>query len=243
MAATTIIYAGAIIVTFLFVLMLAQQEGRADADWRSREPFLATAAGFVLLGALLYVLHQTYRNPQVADVLDRLDEVLGKAAEATSKGAAQEITQTLNGDQFFDDLLKIATALPQEPSLAAVENAIKVQEDRWFDYKLQPEDKRAEFLQEAVNKVRQQVDRARRTPGELRPDGSQPLSEFSGTPPGDAVPHDAHGNAPLKAENTAYLGQSLFTDYLLAVELAGTLLLVATIGAIAIASRRGGPIS
>ena len=42
MAATIIIYAGAIIVTFLFVLMLAQQEGFSDADDRSREPLLAT---------------------------------------------------------------------------------------------------------------------------------------------------------------------------------------------------------
>ena len=57
MAATIIIYAGAIIVTFLFVLMLAQQEGPSDADARSREPMLASIIGFVLLGALLYVLH------------------------------------------------------------------------------------------------------------------------------------------------------------------------------------------
>jgi NADH-quinone oxidoreductase subunit J len=35
------------------------------------------------------------------------------------------------------------------------------------------------------------------------------------------------------------LGRSLFGDYLLAVELAGTLLLVASIGAIVIAPRRG----
>jgi NADH-quinone oxidoreductase subunit J len=34
------------------------------------------------------------------------------------------------------------------------------------------------------------------------------------------------------------LGRSLFGDYLFAVELAGTLLLVATVGAIAIAPRR-----
>jgi NADH-quinone oxidoreductase subunit J len=34
------------------------------------------------------------------------------------------------------------------------------------------------------------------------------------------------------------LGRSLFGDYLFAVEIAGTLLLVATIGAIAIAPRR-----
>src|SRR5205807_5925747 len=35
MAATTIVYAGAIVVTFLFVIMLAQQTGWSDADWRS----------------------------------------------------------------------------------------------------------------------------------------------------------------------------------------------------------------
>jgi NADH-quinone oxidoreductase subunit J len=44
-------------------------------------------------------------------------------------------------------------------------------------------------------------------------------------------------NPVLPAENVAALGRILFTDYLLAVELGGTLLLVATIGAIAIAAR------
>ena len=43
------------------------------------------------------------------------------------------------------------------------------------------------------------------------------------------------------AENSAYLGRSLFTDYLLPVELGGTLLLVATVGAIAIADAGSGP--
>src|SRR5262249_3955808 len=56
MAATIIVYAGAIVVTFLFVLMLAQQTGPSDGDQRSREPLLASITGFVLLGALLYVL-------------------------------------------------------------------------------------------------------------------------------------------------------------------------------------------
>jgi hypothetical protein len=36
-AATVIVYAGAIVVTFVFVIMLAQQEGMASADQRSRE--------------------------------------------------------------------------------------------------------------------------------------------------------------------------------------------------------------
>ena len=49
---------------------------------------------------------------------------------------------------------------------------------------------------------------------------------------------DAQGRSVLPAENVAYLGRTLFSDYLLAVELGGTLLLVATVGAIAIAGRR-----
>src|SRR5262245_21396755 len=56
MAATIIIYAGAIIVIFLFVLMLAQQQGLSDADARSREPLLSAVAGFFLLGAVLSLL-------------------------------------------------------------------------------------------------------------------------------------------------------------------------------------------
>ena len=41
-----------------------------------------------------------------------------------------------------------------------------------------------------------------------------------------------------RPRNVAGLGRTLFTDHLLAVELAGTLLLVATVGAIAIAGGR-----
>src|SRR4051794_17565927 len=74
MAATIIIYAGAVIVTFLFILMLAQQEGPSDADARSREPMLAAAVGFVLLGALLYVLQLqwSYEDNHEGQALNQL---------------------------------------------------------------------------------------------------------------------------------------------------------------------------
>ena len=55
-AATVIVYAGAIVVTFVFVIMLAQQSGATVYDQRSRQPFLATVAAFLLLGALLSTL-------------------------------------------------------------------------------------------------------------------------------------------------------------------------------------------
>lgn len=50
--ATIVVYAGAILVMFLFVLMLAQPSGLAPYDRVSNEPFLAAIAGAVLLGLL-----------------------------------------------------------------------------------------------------------------------------------------------------------------------------------------------
>lgn len=61
--ALVIIYAGAILITYLFVIMLATQapseeqtEVLADYDAVSREPVAATAIGFILLAALTTML-------------------------------------------------------------------------------------------------------------------------------------------------------------------------------------------
>jgi NADH-quinone oxidoreductase subunit J len=133
MAATIIVYAGAIIVTFIFVIMLAQQHGPSDADARSREPLLASLTGFMLLVALIYAL----QGPKKLDAVD-----------------------------------------PFAPY-------------RW-----------------GVS----EYSRLRGSSIERRPD--------------------------MPAANVAYLGRALFTDYLLAVEIGGTLLLTATIGTILIVSRK-----
>lgn len=50
--ALIIIYAGAILVTYLFVIMLAQKPGAPAYDRRAREPFLAVTAGLILTGAI-----------------------------------------------------------------------------------------------------------------------------------------------------------------------------------------------
>jgi NADH-quinone oxidoreductase subunit J len=126
-AATAIIYAGAIIVTFLFVIMLAQQLGAPRYDRQANRPLPAVIVAFTLLGALLVVI-QEWRE----------------AAPAAPAAA-------------------VNVAAPANPL-------------------------------------------------------SRPADGELGTMRG--------------------LGRSLFGDYLFAVELAGTLLLVAAIGAIAIAPRR-----
>ncbi len=58
-AALVIVYAGAILVTYVFVIMLAQQSPDADGarpigdyDLRSREPVTAVLAGFLLVATL-----------------------------------------------------------------------------------------------------------------------------------------------------------------------------------------------
>jgi NADH-quinone oxidoreductase subunit J len=65
-AALVLIYAGAILITYIFVIMLAASAqspndrsplaGLADCDLHSREPFTAACVGFALMGVLLFVI-------------------------------------------------------------------------------------------------------------------------------------------------------------------------------------------
>jgi NADH-quinone oxidoreductase subunit J len=136
-AATIIVYAGAIVVTFLFVIMLAQQSGAANYDHRPVQPVAATVMSFVLLGALLFALQEW-------------GGIDGKSADTAREGQFATVDSTVKANPF---------------SRPPVSNKAEI--------------------------------------GSMR-----------------------------------VLGRSLFADYLYVVELAGTVLLVATIGAIAIAPRR-----
>ena len=50
--AMVIIYAGAILVTYVFVIMLASQSGEALSDRRARSPMAACLSGFLLLSTV-----------------------------------------------------------------------------------------------------------------------------------------------------------------------------------------------
>ena len=67
-AGTVIVYAGAIIVTFLFVIMLAQMEGKALYDRAARAPGSATFTCFLLFWCLLYILGPLHPQQAVATV-------------------------------------------------------------------------------------------------------------------------------------------------------------------------------
>lgn len=136
-ASTIVVYAGAIIVTFLFVIMLAQQAGATTYDTHSRHPVAATFVAFILLGTLLFGLQMAGKD------VDRM----GRPATATMTSRLAGTNSTLTVPPVEDDKV-------------------------------------------------------------------MPVGTLRG------------------------LGRALFGDYLFAVEMAGTLLLVASIGAIAMAPRR-----
>lgn len=141
-AASIIVYAGAIIVTFLFVIMLAQQAGTSSYDQSSRQPLCASVAAFTLLGLLLI----TFQSAAAQQVTDNMRNVASDTAE-----------KSLNLD------------------VKSIAHHVHVSS---------------------------------------RPLPNEELGQLRG------------------------LGRSLFTDYLFAVEIGGTLLLIASIGAIAMAPRR-----
>ena len=58
--ATVVVYAGAILVTFLFVLMLAQPEGKAAYDRVSWEALLSAATGIVIVGVLSMTIGRVF---------------------------------------------------------------------------------------------------------------------------------------------------------------------------------------
>ncbi|MCX7700139.1 MAG: NADH-quinone oxidoreductase subunit J [Gemmataceae bacterium] len=196
MAATLIVYAGAIIVTFLFVLMLAQPQGFSDADDRSREPFLATVAGFVLLGLLLWVIERG--NPDVQPLRDLVQQTEQAAAQPDSNGMLREL-----GDkrEFVQRWQTLEQQWRGRPEAAAMDVAIVNVEEE-----LNPNQPDAELLRA---RLRELAEVGRRIESAAQP-------------------------KPLPAANVAGIGTLLYSRYLLAVEVGGTLLLIATVGAIAI---------
>ncbi len=236
MAATIIVYAGAIVVIFLFVLMLAQQDGATSADHRSREPFLASLTGFVLLGTLLFVLGQTYDTRALDGLVTRAEAMIARLDALPPGPAGRESGRELlgvNGEgrqlirEFQEESKRFVLPDDRARLRHAAENA------DWDE---------PEGLKASLDRLIELGREASRRRGELRPaEGNQALSGLSGPPP-NVEPRRGPSGAPhLPSENLVYLGRSLFTDYLLAVELGGTLLLIATVGAIVIASRRPGP--
>ena len=154
-AGTVIVYAGAIIVTFLFVIMLAQMEGKAVYDRAARTPGAATFACFLLLWCLIYSLSAVASRP------------VGEPAKEKDRSAMR-------------------VPVPRASEFRA-------------EYHLDPGDSLGGALERVL-------------------------------PPTNMILN----SAGKQKANVAGLGESLYTTHLVTVGLAGVLLFVALVGAVAI---------
>lgn len=110
-ATTVIVYAGAIVVTFVFVIMLAQQAGAAGYDRRASQPMLATIAAFLLLGSLLYTLQEwgadeskrpQFALPPAAVAANALSQPLPRLEPGLNDlGTLQGVGRSLFGDYLY----------------------------------------------------------------------------------------------------------------------------------------------
>src|SRR5262245_56861806 len=128
MAATIIVYAGAIVVTFLFVIMLAHQEGPSDADYRSREPFLASVAGFFLLGTLLYVLQLNYDTRAV-------DALLDETHQAAAQTSADAIDKAIDWPRWQQEYQRVAAAGGSLRDRKTMDEQILATQAHWNEWK------------------------------------------------------------------------------------------------------------
>jgi len=149
------VYAGAIIVTFLFVIMLAQMEGKALYDRAARAPASGTFTCFLLFWCLLYTLGPLH--PQQAPAASQ---------DNAQQNAEKSLVRGRNVAEFYQ-------LNEQHPAAKALAHA------------------------------QRQTSAMRDASGAEKPD-------------------------------VARLGESLYSDHLVTVVLAGTLLFVALVAAVAI---------
>lgn len=247
MAATIIIYAGAIVVTFLFVIMLAQQTGLDNADYRSREPFLATLAGFVLLGAILCVVHRSFEIAPNHESAASIEKAMQKVSLALDKESFTDLQSVLgdNAEVLKELEEKVSKDLKVDPKkplqnefVRQLRQPLEELEIRWIQKDTEEIKSELAKLFQIGMRLRNEVNGVLQAP-DYDPLGREiAYSPFSGTPANEAPRFGSDGKVHMPAENVRAIGRSLFTDYLLPIEMVATLLLVATIGAIAIAGRK-----
>lgn len=293
MAATVIIYAGAIIVTFLFVLMLSQA-GTSNENDRTREPLYGSFAGFAFVGLVLFTLYQTSLSAKpgeddetpraqllaqvvtpaerqtLGDVAARLDEAEkifdGDIATATERDKRTEefekvytaikngLVDVVGGVRLSADVPARNAAIVDEagriesgslrkrlersPGNASGQGAVLFREDQQAREVL----KRAAGVRKLSSTTFGEIERVMST-------GAPDPRDEDRSPTRDRAKAAVRklrdevvllrGSGDLPAGNVRNLGFVLYSQHLLTVELAGTLLLVAVIGAVAITHRKG----
>ena len=201
--ATIVVYAGAIVVMFLFLIMLAQPEGHEYYDrisWNSPAALISSIAG----GAIVLVMTIT-----MAGFGAGRDELRSNVANLLERVTNEEGDSVWNETDIHS--VRLTRTEEDEPVVA-----LKLKRPATAD---------EAAGEEYITELRQHLaslDVLRSSQSEAEPAYYQidvRIASDSGT---QADPH------------VATLGGVLFSQYLIAVEVAGTLLLIALVGAVAI---------
>jgi NADH-quinone oxidoreductase subunit J len=183
--ATIVVYAGAIVVTFLFVVMLAQSDGHSTYDritWGHVPRAMSVIAAVLMVSVLTFAVGRESQDEreQVAMAIEQLNREASNGVELTADQLANVrvsdvIAVNLRSDVSDETLKILQSQLP----------AVLTQIDAWQNKPLR------------IEKL-------------------------------------SRNNDLLDSEHMAHLGAEMFGRHLISVELAGTLLLVALVGAISI---------
>jgi NADH:ubiquinone oxidoreductase subunit 6 (subunit J) len=205
--ATIVVYAGAILVTFLFVLMLAQPGGGAYYDRVSWEGMLAATTGAVVVGVLTMTIVRVFNPPRNPDILSAVADF-----ELTGGGS---------------------NLSPEHVRRADLRRNAASEDSRWI-LELEFDDEAPQLSERDQLRLKSRL--VQRVPELSDADATSDNLELavgthrSITPPdNDDRASGVHAN-----EHVATLGGQLFGRHLIAIEVAGTLLLVALVGAVAI---------
>jgi NADH-quinone oxidoreductase subunit J len=201
--ATVAVYAGAIVVTFLFVLMLAQPEGNAICDrlgWGWFPTLCATLAGTSMAGVVIVGILSGLHSgaPTLADqlhaaVTEAISATMAAAEEVADSDENRDPAAVLRNVQLTTDASGAAVL---EVDLAAGSSLLSRGEAR---------------ISQAI--------RQKAGPELLPPSCRIAIVEK------DILTND----------HVAHLGKELFGRHLISIEVTGLLLLVALVGAIAMA--------
>lgn len=157
-AALVLIYAGAILITYVFVIMLASEAttgnvgaaaevGDTEHDSHSREPLIASAIGFAIAGLLVFLIfHKSHEiaeraphhGPALASSGDDLQVLKTgapvephKAFDAGSLGSAQGLGQELIENQAVNvQLAAVILTLAMVGAITLARRRVIVSDDR-----------------------------------------------------------------------------------------------------------------
>jgi NADH-quinone oxidoreductase subunit J len=214
--ALIIVYAGAILITYLFVIMLATQapseeqiDSLADYDRTAREPLAGTIVGFLMLGVLTSMLFTT----------------LGGGARGIQTRANIEALPTPSQVPGTSDAL-LAT-LPGRIEKSLRQNR-RIQTPGWVDGDDGP---RSQWLPtiRAEEKIAS------------GPDGRaliDPARRMVTVADGQGQTREVPWPADLRATNIEGVGRNLLAEHPGSIEIAGVILLMAMLGAVVLARKQ-----